>query len=61
MQFFVLFLMMPVIFVIVEYEISHFFLEYNLIVHNHKSFVFLVSGKFFARELFLVAMYWHVS
>ena len=42
------FFMMPVVFVIVEHEISHFFLVDNFMVDNHKSHVFLVSGKFFA-------------
>ena len=37
MQFFALSLMMPVIFAISEYEISNFFLQYNLIVDNHTS------------------------
>ena len=39
--------------VIAEYiEISHSFLQYNLIDDNHRSPVFPVSGKFFAWEHF---------
>ena len=53
--------MMQVVFVIVEFKISNFFLlQYNLIEDNHKSPSFSVSGKFFAWELFLVAMYLYV-
>ena len=44
---------MLVVFVIVEYEISHFFLlKCNLIVDNHESPIFSVSGAFFAWKLF---------
>ena len=36
MQFFVSFLMMQVIFVVIEYKISHFLdVKYNLIEDNH--------------------------
>ena len=52
MKFFVLFLMVQVVFVIVEFKISNFF----AVVQNG----FLVSGKFFAWELFLVAIYLYV-
>ena len=47
---------MPVVFAIGEYEILHFLavMQFNSI-ENHKSSVFLVSGKFFVWELFLVA------
>ena len=57
MSFFVLFLMMQVVFVIVEFKISNFFAVTQFIEDNQKSPVFSVSGKFFAWELFLVAIY----
>ena len=52
--------MMQVVFITVEFKISNFLLQYNLIEDNHKSPVFSVSGRFFAWELFLVAMYLYV-
>ena len=42
---------MQVVFVIVDMKISYFWLQYNLIEDNHKSPVFMASGKFFAWEL----------
>ena len=41
-------------------KFRHFLLQYNLIEDNHKSPSFSVSGKFFAWEIFLVAMYLYV-
>ena len=52
MQFFVLFLVTLVVFVIVENEISHFFTVIQLIVDNHKSPVVSVSGAFLLGNLF---------
>ena len=52
--------MMQVVFVIAEFKISNFLLSYNLIEDTQKSPVFSVSGKFFAWELFLVAIYLYV-
>ena len=60
MQFFVLLLMMQVVFVVIEHEILHFYLQYNLVVDNHKSPVFLVVGQVFCLGTFLVVMYLHV-
>ena len=51
MQFFVLFLVTLVVFVIVEYEISHFFTVIQL-MDNHKSPVASVSGAFLLGNLF---------
>jgi hypothetical protein len=47
--------MMQVIFVVIEYKISHFLdVKYNLIEDNHWSPIFSVFGMFFAWELFVV-------
>jgi hypothetical protein len=52
MRFFVRFPMMQVIFIVIEYKISHFLLQHNFIEDNHWSPIFLVLGNFFAWELF---------
>ena len=53
--------MMQVVFVIVEFKnFESFCCNRILIEDNHKSPVFSVSGKFFAWELFLVAMYLYI-
>ena len=60
MLFFVLFLVTLVVFVIVEYEISHFFTVIQLIVDNHpKSPITRCLGfrRVFAWQPFLVAVY----
>ena len=53
--------MMQVVFVIVELKISNSFavMQFNR-RYNHKSPVFSVYGKFFAWELFVVAIYLYV-